>query len=63
MKKTEARAEAKANLVGECYCHECMAGERRIRECALGCGLAAAEGDIYCEGCGSSTGLGKVRDR
>ena len=54
MKRTEARAEAKANLVGACYCHECMRGVRKVRQCAMGCGLAAAEGDIYCEGCGSS---------
>lgn len=24
------------------------------RPCAAGCGLAAAEGDIYCDGCGSA---------
>lgn len=54
MKRTEARAEAKANLVGACYCHDCVAGTREVRLCAMGCGLAAAEGSIYCEGCGSS---------
>ena len=53
MKRAEARAEAKANVVGACYCHECMAGVRKVRQCAMGCGLAAREGDIYCEGCGS----------
>lgn len=54
MNRVEARAEAKANLVGTCYCYECMRGARTARQCAMGCGLVAAEGDIYCEGCRSS---------
>ena len=54
MQRTEARAEAKATWVNDCYCKECVAGARKVRQCAMGCGLAAAEGDIYCEGCGSS---------
>ncbi len=45
---------------GDVLCTMCYAArqarrEAKPRQCATGCGLAAAPGDIYCEGCASAT--------